>query len=441
MSKLLTDRRIIDGLLEFYADDLKTSMKSGLTGAEFEQPGPQGLVQWLNLCIYKPQVGLVWGGDLAYSQLDLYRPYIARTKLRYAIFAKSLKGKSPSAVKLNVPTFTNTPEFAPSIAVGAAPSLQTLLYVTDRLENFNYIRKNPQCMHAFVGHGESDKHSSSSRLSQSYDFVFAASSASVERFRGSGIDMDGKRFLLTGGWPVEGVEVVDKAGPFKKVLYAPTWEGHGEDRNYSSGAAIKSHLSTFTKNGGELRFRPHPGMGSKMPVIKEVRDWLKQLVTGEPEGKSEDFNWSDVLIADVSGVVNEYLFSGKPIVVPIGPKGDWVRAFIESSSLPTYCYLWPYSEISLSDYLQSIAHDPMKTARMDRRNQIYYGTQSIDDLCGLFEEAVKYCAATQKQYTLRYPKLRQKAVEAAGLFKALPSDPEMEEAVKGIRKGKLVLAA
>jgi hypothetical protein len=441
MPKLLTDERIIDELLDFYADDLKNSLRSSLTGAELAAPSTrQAKAQWLGLALYRPEVGLVWGADLAFSQLDIYLPYLKRTKKRVAIFAKSLKGKSAGSIKANVPSFIPSEEFIPSEAIGAVPSLGALLYVTDKLENFNYIRRNPHCIHAFTGHGESDKHSSSSRLVHVYDHVFAASANSIERFRQAGVEVPAKNFLLVGGSPIEGV-IPDEPVSAQHVLYAPTWEGHGADRNYSSASRITDALKTFKKEGGELRFKPHPGMGTKASLMKTVKETILSLINEEKHKKGEDFNWSDVLVADVSGVVSEYLFTKKPIIIPVGPPGDWLRDYILGTSLPQYAYLWPYSELSLREMLLQIQNDPLREARLRRREELYLGADTVDELCALFDNAMNYCLAGHRQHLLRTPQQLLTSRAAERNFKGTPADASLGEVVREIRRGKLVFAA
>lgn len=441
MTKIYGETRQIDALLEFYADDIRQSLKSGLTGAELPPPATRhGKAQWLSLCLYKPQVGLVWGSDISFSQLDIYLPYLRRSKKRFAIFAKTLKGKSVESVKAKAPTFVVSPDFVPRLAIPSVPSLGTLLFITDKAENFNYIRGNPQCVHVFAGHGESDKHSSNSRLVQAYDFVLAANQSSVERFQRAGIDINPNRFLIVGGAPIEGVKPSDPVGPFRNVLYAPTWEGHGVDRNYSSAGKISDALQAYTRQGGLLRFRPHPGMGTKLTSMKAIRELFASILAKEKSKKFEDFNWSDVLVSDISGVVAEYLFTNKPIVIPVGPRGDWLREYIEATPLRNYAYLWPYGESSLQEMLASIANDPMKEARLAHRNSLYYNAQDVDQLCTMFEQAISLCAAHQRQLILRNPRYFASARESEGWFKALPEDEELQAVVKDVRAGKLILA-
>ncbi|MDR6757612.1 hypothetical protein J2Y48_002909 [Mycoplana sp. BE70] len=441
MTQTYKETRQIDALLEFYADDIRQTLKSGLTGAELPPPATRyGQAQWLSLCLYKPQVGLVWGSDIAFSQLDMYLPYLRRSKKRFAIFAKSLKGKQIEAVKAQAPTFVVSPDFVPRLALPSVPSLSTLLFITDKAENFNYIRGNPQCIHVFAGHGESDKHSSNSRLVRAYDFVFVANQNSVERFQRAGIDLNPNRFLVTGGAPIEGVEPAPVSGPFRKILYAPTWEGHGVDRNYSSAGKISDALQTYTRQGGKLRFRPHPGMGTKLTSMKAIKELFVSLLAGEKTKKAGDFNWSDVLISDISGVVAEYLFTNKPIIIPVGPKGDWLRDYIEATPLQKYAYLWPYTEMNLQEMLDSIANDPMKEARLEYRNSLYYGAEDIDQLCAMFEQAIELCMAQHRQLTLRSPRYFAASRESVTWFNTLPEDEELQRIVKGIKAGKLILA-
>jgi|GEM_PF-1644986 len=122
--------------------------------------------------------------------------------------------------------------------------------------------------------------------------------------------------------PVVGVpeadELVDTDPPRKRrVLYAPT------NHNYGGGSYVNTAehvLDTFADSDYELRFRPHPMDRIEEPgesVTERCRQRIADLpnVTFDDEATPrESLLWADLLVSDYSGIVTEWLHTGRPLV-------------------------------------------------------------------------------------------------------------------------------
>jgi hypothetical protein len=136
----------------------------------------------------------------------------------------------------------------------------------------------------------------------------------------------------------------------------------------------------------------------------------------------------------VSGVLSEYLFTKKPLIVPVGDDDDWLSAYFKKTGLGDYVYAWRYNELSLQDMLSSIVVDPLRDSRIERREALYHGANSIDELSTLFDNALEMCSLAQKQKALRV----QRPVSTLN-FSDTPEDAELAKVVKKIRAGTLIV--
>jgi hypothetical protein len=434
----LSDTKVLKRLLAFYEDDLNSLARSQVTGGETSLPADLAdQAQLLNLCLYKPEIVYLWGSTLAYSQLSIYRPYIKRTGRRTAIICTGLKGKSQEEVNLKkTPAFVDSKNFELKLFLSHIPGVKTVLYITEKISNLSYIKSNPDLVHVFANHGDSDKHSNANRLGTAYDYMMVADANAISRFVSAGIQMPIEKFLIVGGSPIEKVVSVDEGKTnFINILYAPTWEGHGDAVNFSSMFNVAQKMKDFLQVEGNVRFQPHPGLGQRSDDLKSLKEDLKLATADNPaKSKADNFNWSDAIVTDISGVLSEYLFTKKPLIVPVGNKDDWKSVFFKKTGLGEYVYAWRYNEVSLADMLSSIASDPLREARISRRNKLYHGANSVKDLANLFENALEICNLSQEQKSLR---VQRQVLDTD--FSGTPDDAELADIVEQIRAGTLIV--
>jgi hypothetical protein len=445
MSRELADYAVLDQLLRFYEKDLEAVSHNEVTGADLAGARtPAACAAFLSAALRRPQAALVWGEDIAFSHLEIWTHYITHSKKRFAIFAKSLKGKSQNDLKLgSTPVFTSGNGLSLPQLACSLPTLSTLLYVTDKTGNFSYVRSLPDRIHVFANHGDSDKHSNMSRLACAYDFVLVADSHAAQRFIQNGIQLPLERFIAMGGAVVDGAEPATTFGPVRRVLYAPTWEGYAESVNFSSLLSVAPILSRWPDAASQVRFRPHPATGNRRSDCSAAKAELAALCPARPmKAKAKDFNWSDAIIADVSGVLSEYLYTRKPIIVPLARSSEWLSAYIAGTPLCEYVYLWNYEEVTLDAILEEATRDPLRNARVARRERLYYNASSTDDSRQLFEQALKYFEMTRRLRSMTNPRLAARSgPELLKPFERTPEDPALAAVVRSIRKGELVLTA
>jgi len=209
------------------------------------------------------------------------------------------------------------------------------LYVGHASANFECLRF-ASLLHAYIGHGDSDKGVSASNQLKAYDAVFAPGQAAVDRIRARLMRFDAERRCVIVGQPTtlsappaEG----PTAGERTTVLYAPTWEGAQPSVAYSSvlthGVALVESL--LADDRYRVIYRPHPLIGvtsgdyagANAAVLAAVRQAGAdhRVIAADDEPLEASFARADVLVCDVSAVATAWLPSLRPLVVtkPAGP--------------------------------------------------------------------------------------------------------------------------
>jgi hypothetical protein len=344
-----------------------------------------------------PQLVVVFPDTIAASQLQIWEPYLLACNYRTCVCAKSAKHKT---VVSRLPIFYQDAGFTINHLRGVK-SIQVFLYVTNRPNNFNYLNKFPHIKHVFVGHGDSEKDASASRFCKVYDYLLVADRNAYERYAKNNVNISRKHVLMMGGPTLPGLVCQKTKQTLNNILYAPTFEGKSEEKNYSSLAKIANYLEDSVKTGQySFCFRPHPGTGQRLKHYSGIRDSLRQLttpLTPQTSTKVEQFNWADALVTDISGVLSEFLFTGKPIVVPAGPHDTLTLRAVHGTTLRKHVYVWDYTLTSLDAFMLSIAHDPLFDARHKYRNVKFRGAVSFEESAQHFKHAMRFLLSRNQQ--------------------------------------------
>lgn len=216
-----------------------------------------------------------------------------------------------------------------------ANDFRLALYVNNGMTNFQSLSYAPM-VHVHVNHGESDKLSMVSNQAKSYDRVFVAGDAAINRYRRSLLDFD-ESALVKVGRPQLDIERPSEldASSVRTVMYAPTWEGENDANNYTSvdlygvqivEAALRAHDT-------RLIYKPHPRVEtSNDPEIARANARIVELIDNSNEtigNESEKhqvlmqgdilamFDAVDLLITDISSVGLDFLYlrPEKPLVL------------------------------------------------------------------------------------------------------------------------------
>ena len=236
------------------------------------------------------------------------------------------------------------------------------LYVNHNVRNLLPLRFTGM-LHAYLGHGESDKVSSASNQVKAYDFVLVAGDAGRDRLRRNLMRYDVDRHVRTVGRPqldcadppADGTSAASPfaaspfaASPFAAspfgdtgdrptVLYAPTWEGAQPSMAYSSVVSHGPALLRSLLDAGTYRvvYRPHSRTGANdhrySAADQELRAVIGRYRSTDPEARhAVDLSpaWSahrdpaDVLISDISAVAADWMATGRPIIVTVPVSAD-----------------------------------------------------------------------------------------------------------------------
>jgi hypothetical protein len=148
----------------------------------------------------------------------------------------------------------------------------------------------------------------------------------------------------------------------RRVLYAPT------NHNYGGGSYLGTAehvLDVFADSEYELLFRPHPMDRAEEPgksLTERCRERIADLpnvVFDEAGTPRESMLASDVLISDYSGIVAEWLHTGRPLIQLTDVAAD--------REVPELGYATDRLSLSVVDDLYERGYPPDVEDRLDRR--------------------------------------------------------------------------
>lgn len=272
------------------------------------------------------------------------------------------------------------PTTLPVVCIPAATTLVSFdlgtvrgaLFVANGMSNMHLLRVGGMRT-AFIGHGDSDKASSSNPFVRVYDEVWVAGPAGARRYADAGLGAVLGRIREVGRPQAAADARPSAADRPLTVVYAPTWEGWGDESHHSSlahdgPALVRTLLAT---PGVRVVYRPHPLTGTRDVALRRAhRDVIGLLraagaprevapaahpATGDevslmvaaagsgsvPAAAHDDRSafWAahsptthriaegdwpglesvlaeaDILVADVSGVVSDWLAQDRPLAL------------------------------------------------------------------------------------------------------------------------------
>ncbi len=275
-------------------------------------------------------------------------------------------------------------------AVVASRRVRVVLYVNQVESNFRMLRF-PEPVHLQIGHGESDKGSSSSHQHRAYDGVLVAGQAGRDRLARALRDYDADRLTTLVGRPQ-----LDYAYPgapdwtddARVVLYAPTWQGDRPSIAYGSLLTHGRSIVAALLADPQIRviYRPHPrihkGSADYVAADREIRAMVRSagdrhLIDEGPYG----WQWrvADACVTDISAVAYDWLATGKPLVVTEPAES---RAFRGDSALLRRLPLLPAADASR--VVDRLAAEPS----LAELTSYYFGDTTPGTSTARFEAAI-----------------------------------------------------
>ncbi len=355
------------------------------------------------LARYAPDFLLYTGRpDDASYQLTMWLDYFRRTGLRFAIVTRYHVPALALAELAGEPV-VEARSAADLLAV-VPGSARAVFYANASARNGELVADR-RLRHIYVGHGDSDKPPSFNPTHALYDEIFTAGPAAARRYPAHGVAIASDKFRVVGRPQVERVQAA--RGPIAErrppvVLYAPTWRGHVEESALSSLPVGEQIVSSLLARGDTVIFRPHPfsrAQAEDAALVTRITQLLESdaAQTGRlhlwgaaaetDRGIGECLNASDAMVADVSSVVSDYLFSGKPfamVAVPSSPD-----AFVEEYPVARAAYIVRGDLGDLEERLDAmLGADPLSEQRRTVRAD-YLGNFSADGYAEHFADAVR----------------------------------------------------
>ena len=296
-------------------------------------------------------------------------------------------------------------EFAALRELYAAVDARVALYCNNSPQNFHSLLE-PRMLHVHINHGESDKQSMASNNAKSYDRVFVAGEAAVQRHATGLLEFDLDR-LVRIGRPQLDLRREPVLAPSRRrtVLYAPTWEGDADYNNYSSLDTIGAEVVTQMLAVPDVRlvYKPHPRVAnSEDPGIRaahqEILGIVADAATADPAAGHVALGDADILavmpdcdamVTDVSSVGLDWLYlrTERPLLIA-DRHDDPERLRLEAPVSRCADVLDSAGVHVLAGLLAArLAHDELHLARIAMRHH-YFDDVKVGDSTSRFLEAV-----------------------------------------------------
>ncbi|SCL23782.1 CDP-Glycerol:Poly(glycerophosphate) glycerophosphotransferase [Micromonospora rhizosphaerae] len=335
-------------------------------------------------------------------QVTMWLPYLERIGRPFMVMLREPEFLPTIAAATTAPVV-----FCPTLKTmdeALVPSLRVAFYVNHAAKNSHCIRFN-QLTHVQLHHGDSDKAPSANPVSAIFDRIFVAGPAAIERYARAGVEIPAEKFVVVGRPQVEAIEVRREPAlglTDPTVLYTPTWTGHHADTNYCSLPVAETVIRRLLDRGATVILRAHP-YTSQNPASARQLARLTELLAADQARTGRQHRWgaaatrelsltecvnrSDALISDVSGVISDYLYSGKPYAVTdMGDEGD---RFAERFPLAGSGYVLRRDMSNVDEVLKELLDtDPLASARWATRSR-YLGDFSAESYAEAFLDAAR----------------------------------------------------
>ncbi|WDZ87803.1 CDP-glycerol glycerophosphotransferase family protein [Micromonospora cathayae] len=335
-------------------------------------------------------------------QVTMWLPYLERIGRPFLVLLREPEFLAPIAAATTAPVV-----YCPTLKAmdeTLVPSLKVAFYVNHGAKNAHCIRFT-QLTHIQIHHGDSDKAPSANPVTAIFDRNFVAGQAAIDRYARAGVQIPAEKFVIVGRPQVEAIEVrrpplTLPANP--TVLYTPTWTGHHADADYCSLPVAATLVDRLLARGATVILRAHPYTAQNPESARQlarVEELLaadrsrtgRQHVWGADASRAMSLvdcvNRSDALVSDVSGVISDYLYSGKPYAVTdMGADGD---RFTERFPLARSGYVLRRDLADVDEVLDRLlGTDPLAGARWAMRTH-YLGDFPVESYAEGFLSAAR----------------------------------------------------
>ena len=332
---------------------------------------------------YAPVLTMPYNGHAAFH-IGLWSPFLERTGQPFTVVTTDALAFQRVADRYTMPVIYAPKGDRRAVRAMLPTTVRAALYVFSR-DNDDFLKVR-RMTHVWLHHGDSDKEASCRRKSAAYDVLVVAGQAAIDRYTSHGVHIPPEKFTILGRPQIENIRTVTgsiSAIDKPVVLYAPTWYAADHQYHHSSLPIGPTIVSALLARNATVIFRPHPA-NRRLPEAAAAIAEIHELLRADSEATSRPHRWdaaasdptfaelanaADAMVADVSGVVTDFMQSLKPFaMVATGDKTDVFRARFPSSR-SAYVIEWDLS--TLDDALDAmLGDDPLASTRVERRD--YY---------------------------------------------------------------------
>jgi len=343
----------------------------------------------------------------ALFHIGMWSPYIERAGKPFYVLTTNRETFERLSTAYTLPIVCPADSSPVALAAVLPSSVQAAFYVHNgRNKQFFGHRR---MTHVFLHHGDGDKPASSNPVSNRYDALVVAGQAAIDRYARRGVKVPLEKFHILGRPQTEAIRTVHhpiSAVSDPVILYAPTWCGSDESANFSSLHLGVPIVQALLDRGGTVIFRPHPAGRNHEGHARAIRE-IKALLAADHKqtgrshvwGKQAESTWSvadvsnqaDAMIADVSGIVTDFMQTLKPFAM-VATKSD-THGFREEYPSSQSAYVIEGGDLSTLDGAldQMLGEDPLAEVRTERR-RYYLGGFDADESARAFVDYVRSLA-------------------------------------------------
>ncbi|MFI7282939.1 CDP-glycerol glycerophosphotransferase family protein [Micromonospora chersina] len=335
-------------------------------------------------------------------QVTMWLPYLERIGRPFLVLLREPEFLPTVAAATRAPVV-----FCPTLKTmdeALVPSLRAAFYVNHGAKNSHCIRFS-QLTHVQLHHGDSDKAPSANPVSAIFDKIFVAGPAAIERYARAGVEIPAEKFVVVGRPQVEAIEVRREpttVPAHPTVLYTPTWTGHHADANYCSLPVAETVIRRLLDRGATVILRAHPYTAQNPASARQLARLTELLAAdraktgrahlwGAAAGRdltlTECVNRADALVSDVSGVISDWLYSGKPYAVTdMGVDGEH---FVERFPLAGSGYVLRRDMSNVDEVLTELLDTDPKAADRWATRVRYLGDFPAESYAEVFLDAAR----------------------------------------------------
>ena len=384
---------------------------------------------------YAPEfvVYTAWPEDGSY-QVMMWLPYLKRAGRRFLVITRHALPAQVLAKLTDMPVVEA--RRISDLEALLQPSVEAAFYVNASSGN-GYLVRFQHLTHVFLGHGDSEKPTSYNPTHAMFDVIFAAGPAATRRYAAHGVRIPAEKFKIVGRPQVEDIAPAERSisevhQPV--VLYAPTWRGHVQETLLHSLPVGDRIVTALLERGATVIFRPH-AFSRQFPEDVAAIERIHRLLAADAKvsGRAhlwgaaaetdrtilECMNSSDAMICDVSSVVSDFLFSGKPFAMVAVPSEP--ARFVEDYPVAKAAYVIRGDLGNLSRALDDMLGDDPLAAQRAATRVDYLGDFPAESYASAFVEAVRSVG-------------RKYAVEDNEAAEEEPAEDNRAPKLRGIRR-------